>query len=310
MLHFKLSNTALSSSGCSLKLIRQTIDGYREPELPARMVYGMAVHKFVDTMYKTGDMVTAVLECKKEFSIPKIDDRKSMHLSDEGHMLTTCMNLWTGFIQEDSTFDIIKLDGKPLTEQTFSFENFYFDDFIRVDLEGTQDKIGQFKGGCFAIGDWKITSSWDKVKYFVQYEMSRQLMLYRLASILESRTNPDSTLGRIGKTKVGCFIDAVFIKPDRNDMEVRRSDVFQYSDEDMKAFEISLYNKCLELSSKVQREVHLIKEGLINGTCDGKWGLCAFYNVCKSPDNIGKILLERDFVKRAWNPLDYNGADL
>src|SRR5665213_1734393 len=167
--HFKLSSTAMGATPCTLKLWRQVIQGYREKEMPSRIVYGIAVHKFIDTMYKTGDMSLAVLAAKKAFSLPKHLDTKSRHISDERHMMITCLNVWTSFIQQDSAFDIIQVDGKPLTEQTFSIE-FYEDEHVKVTLEGALDKIGQFKGGCFAIGDWKTTSSWDNRGYFMQYE--------------------------------------------------------------------------------------------------------------------------------------------
>ena len=299
----------MGKATCSLNLYRTVIEGYKEPAMAARIIYGIAVHKFVDTMYKTGEVVQAVVAAKKAFSLPKIDDKKSLHLSDENHMITTCMNLWTGFIQDDSTFELIQVDGKPLTEQTFSFL-FYEDDRIECWLEGTLDKIGQFKGGCFAIGDWKTTSSWDNRGYFYQYEMSRQLRFYRLALLLASRKYPDTTLGRIGKTRCGTFIDAIFIKPDRNAMEVKRSDVFQYDAFEMEAFEKSMYRFCERLSLRIKDLSYLDKEGLLNGACEGKWGKCSFWNVCKSPDNIAAILLDRDFVKRTWNPLDYNELDL
>lgn len=308
-LKIKLSSTALGKSACSLNLWRTVVEGYRPPLMSAKVVYGIAVHKFIDTMYKTGDIGLAFTKAKKAFDLPKVDDRKAPHISDQKHLITTCANLWSGFMQDDSTFDVLQIDGVPLTEQTFSIKSFYEDDIISVDLEGTLDKIGQFKGGCFAVGDWKTTSSWSSAAYFERYELSRQLRLYRLACIHASRVAPDSTLGRIGKTKMGCFIDAIFIKPNANENEVKRSEIYQYSNDDMIAFELSLKRKCAELSDKIACNVHLFKEGILNGSCEGKWGLCQFWNVCQAPANVAALLLERDFVKVVFNPMDYNSLE-
>jgi hypothetical protein len=302
---FRLSSTAIGSSSCSLRLYRQTIQGLREKALPARVVYGIAVHKYLDKMYKTANLVESIIAAKKAFSLPKIDNNKSIHLSDEGHMLTTCMNIWAGFIQEDSTFEVLSVDGKPLTEQTFSYK-IYEDDFIEVYLEGTLDKIGKFKGGIYAIGDWKTTSSWDNEGYFSQFELSRQLRFYRLATILESRIAPESAIGKIGASKCGVFIDGIFLKPDRNALEVKRSPIYQLSDEVINKFEEILYRFCGELSNRVKNGTILYPEGTFNGACEGKWGRCPYWNLCKTTPAVSEILEKRDFDIVPWQPQDYN----
>lgn len=301
----RLSSTALSYSACSLRFMRHVVDGYKEPAMSCNIVYGIAVHKFIDTMSKTGNISEAVVAAKRAFSLPKVDSSKQSHLSDERHMITTCLNLWSGFIQDDN-FEVLSIDGKPTTETTIELSDFYKDDFISVDLCGTMDKLGQFNGGCYAIGDWKITSTWTSKGYFKQYELSRALRFYRLALYLESLSNPDSTLGRLGKQRVGAFIDAVFIKPDPNDNEVLRSDVFQYSEVELIKFKNGLTRWCMGLSDKIRDRVHLEKEGVLNGSCQGKWGLCPFWNVCVSPDTAVQQLLDRDFLKVKFDPLNYN----
>jgi hypothetical protein len=298
----------MGSSTCSRHIYKQIIEGVKEKYSTAAKVYGIAFHKFTDVMYKTGNPTLAVLAAKKAFAIPKHDNKKSMWLSDEGHMLTTCMNVWAGFIQEDSTFDILSVDGKPLTEQTFSIK-FYEDEHIIVYLEGTLDKIGKFKNGVFAIGDWKTTSSWNKDDYFTQYELSRQLRLYRLATILESRIAPDSPIGMIGASRCGVFIDAVFLKPERNEVEVKRSNVFQLSDSEMVTFEQMLNAYCSYLSHKIRTGTMLFKEGTLNGSCEGKWGKCPYWNLCKTPPEVAAILQTRDFDIVPWNPQDYNNLN-
>ncbi len=313
-IELNLDSTVLGTSGCILNLKRSVLGeivdgkatgGYREKLNGASMVYGIAVHKFVDTMYKTGGHYpTARAEAEKAFLIPKLESRKSAWLSDPKHLITTCFNLWTNYIEVEGSFDLLLLGEKPATEITFSIP-FYEDDVIKVNLCGTIDKVGKFKNGCYAIGDWKTTSQYDTDNYFTQYEMSRQLRIYTLACKLMAEREPESTLGRIGSTNMGAFIDAVFLKVKPNDTTVKRSDVFTYSDADVAAFRRTLEQKCMDISRAIQSD-YFPKEGILNGSCEGKWGKCKFWNVCSHNDQVAEVLLKRDFIQWNFSPLNYN----
>jgi hypothetical protein len=307
----KLSSTALGKSGCILNFHRTVVDGYKELSKPSRMVYGIAVHKYIDTMFQTNsDFKAAALAAKEVFNnIPKDQDRKSPHLSDQNHMLTTCINLWVNYVMQDSSFNLIMLGDKPATEQTFEIP-YFENEYVKIYLCGTIDKVGQFHGGCYAIGDWKFTSSWDSKAYFTRYELSRQLRFYRLACLLKAETEPDSTLGRVGATRMGTFIDACFLKPDANDNTYARSEVFQFTDIEMFQFRASLDKWILEFSDKVKRNELHIKEGILNGSCESRWGLCSFWNVCRSPDHIGELLLKQYFKRQVFDPLNYNDMEV
>lgn len=302
----KLSSTGLGYSGCIKKFNLACIEGYKGL-MSASAVYGISVHKFIDTMYKTNENIRdATIAAKAAFNIFKEPPKKNQqHLADERHMLSVAITTWGGYVKEDSTFDVMMLNDKPATEQTFSIKLFE-DDYIVVYFEGTIDCLGQIKGGCFAIRDWKTTSTWDTKEYFKRYEMSRQLRLYILACRLMAEQYPDSTLGRVGSTRMGAFIDAIFLKPDLADCSVKRSEVFQYSDSELNELHISLINYCFELSRRYKLNLLNEKQGILNGMCNWGGGLCQFWNVCKAPDNIAALLLERDFKKVVWNPLDYN----
>lgn len=304
-----LSSTAFSKSACVLNLHRTVVDGYKE--IPSsKIVYGVAVHKFIDTMFKTGEIGNAIMAMKKAFSIPKESSTKQAHLDDERHLLNTCQSVWFNYIEDDSTFEIIEIDDKPLTEQTFKIP-YFENDYCLINLCGTLDKIGQFKGGCFAIGDWKTTSFWDTTsmygirRYFDKYKLSKQLRLYSLACKLMHEREPDSVLGKIGGTKMGTFIDAIFLKPNANDNLVKRSEIFQYTNEELDAFRLTIDDYCIKLSSHIKTG-YLPKEGILNGACDN---FCSFRNVCAAPDNVAKLILERDFKKVPFEPLNYNEVE-
>ena len=209
-----INSSSLKYATCPLAWKRVILDGYHEGISSAKIVYGSSVHKFLEVMYKTGSLQQARDAALLVFRVPKIDDRKSVHMSDERHMLNTCFDVWSNYVnRKNEEFELMALpDGSPAVEVTFSLP-YYQDDNIEVSLCGTIDKIGKFKDGVFAIGDWKTTSTYDTGKYLASYSMSPQLRFYRLALTVMGRLHPESLLGQIGNSPVGCFIDGIFLKP-------------------------------------------------------------------------------------------------
>lgn len=327
-----LDSTVLGDSGCLLALNRKVINGYTDPLPASNLIYGVAVHKFVDTMYKTkGDYRIAKEAALKAFDIPKIDNRKSAHLSDRNHMITVCFTLWESFVKEEKDFKLLELmlpcwnckgamevavgvpcpscNAKgnilsPSTEVTFSIK-YYEDEFIIVNLCGTIDRIGKIHNGCYCIRDWKTTSGWDTGNYFKQYELSRQLRMYRLALRLVSQMHPDSVLGKVGSTNVGCFIDAIFLKPAANDVKIISSDMIPIGDKEIDDFQMLLDDKIKEISQAVKTG-YWPKQGILNGSCERKYGKCPFWNCCNINDDIANVLLKRDFKQKPFDPLNYN----
>ncbi len=111
-LELNLDSTALGNSGCILALKRTIIDGYTEQLPGANLIYGVAVHKFIDIMYKTrGDYKVAKEEALRSFDIPKHEpSRQSKHLMDRNHMLTTCFTVWETFVKETADqYELIEL---------------------------------------------------------------------------------------------------------------------------------------------------------------------------------------------------------
>lgn len=342
-LTINIDATALGNAGCMLAMKRTVIDGYTDPLPGANLIYGVAVHKFIDIMYKTrADYRIARDEAIKSFSVPKSEpSRQSKHLMDKNHMLTVCFSIWETYIKEHSDeLELIELmlpcwkcrgtgnipnplgvDMQPMhvcdvcrgaktllspsTEVTFSIA-YYEDENIIVNLCGTIDRIAKIKNGVFCIRDWKTTSGWDTGNYFKQYELSRQLRMYRLALRLMAGMHPDSILGQIGSQPVGCFIDAVFLKPAANDVKVISGDMLMLKDKEIDEFKGLLDNYIGRLSKAVETNTYP-KEGILNGACNKQWGKCMYWNVCvQSNPDIGELLLKRDFKVRDFQPLSYN----
>ena len=312
-----IDSTSLGKSSCILNFYRtvvgsinpetnQSEGGYREKAMNPSMVYGIGLHKFIDVMYKTkGHIPTARTEANKLFNeIPKYNDEKKLWLSDIKHFQVTCYNVWTEYVETDSEFQVIEMDGQAATEKTFAIK-YWEDDYTIIYLCGTIDTIGKIAGGCYCIRDWKSTSAWDNVGYFKQYELSRQLRIYTLALKLMAEREPESVLGKIGAQQTGACIDAVFLKSSPAETVYKRSEIYVYKQKDLDAFRATLDETCLKLSGAV-RTGYIPKEGIINGSCDGKWGKCSFWNCCAKDDNIAEILLDRDFKRVLYNPLAFN----
>lgn len=341
MIEVNVDSTGLGSANCDLKFHRTVVEGYKEQVMKSSMVYGIGFHKFIDVMYKTkGDFKLAHARAQDIFlRIPKISDKKAEWLEDTTHLRAVCNQGWLGYALEDGTFNVLEgvkiecvwcegtglvphSDGLPsdivcskcngykfvigpATEINFSIP-FYKTDICKFNLCGTVDTVGKIINGCNLVRDWKTTSSWDVKKYFTQYEMSRQLRIYSLVLKLMHQIAPDSILGKIGGDRIGARIDAVFLKPKPNDTVITQSQVFQYSDGELSRFADLLKKRLAKFSEAIKNGTIQDQEGLVNGTCEGKWGKCSYWNICKNSEGVGKILLERDFVKVPYNPLSFN----
>lgn len=306
-----IDSTSLGRSSCILHFWRHVGEGYTFKTLTPALTYGIAIHKFIDMMYQTGGIYPKAMEKAMEmFRLPTSQDDKKPWMRDEGHFRATCFNVWSVHINEDKNFEVIvKPDGKPATEITFSFK-YFEDETVIINLQGTIDSIGKITNGCYAIRDFKTTGSWDTKAYWTQYEMSRQLRIYTIACKLMAKMEPNSVLGKIGAQQMGAFIDAIFLTTKPNDVGYDRSIVYQYKEEDLHEFQMTLDDTCKKLSQAIKTG-YFPKEGLVNGTCESKWsdgekGKCEFWNVCKVNPTVASLLLNRDFVKKPFKPLEYN----
>lgn len=336
-LTINIDATALGTSACLRHFYGTTVgsvkdnvsEGGFKTTMSAAAIYGIAIHKFIDTMYRTGgDGIEATKQMRKAFNVEKNPPgRTQQYLVEDKHLFTSAWNLWNDKIENDTNFEVLQVqslcywcDGKgcdkckdgvvqgPATEITFKIK-FYEDEFVIIYLCGTIDTLGKFTNGCFAIRDWKTTSSYKQDTFISNFELSRQLRIYSLAAKLVSRSNPESTLGKIGSTKIGAFIDAIFIKPNANDNEYVRSDVFQFSDDDITIFESMLLDFCKEFSMQCAAAKNMFEvrpQGILNGTCIQTYGHCKFWNVCKNNRTVGELILNREFKRKVYDPLTFN----
>lgn len=304
----RINASSLRNSTCMLRWYRQIVQGYYQPNKDAKAVYGVGVHTYIDSMYKTGGHVGISRDkALAVFNVPKWPVKQQQWLEDENHFFMTCYHLWNEYVTKETQFELCKLPtGDPATEITFSIPFLETEQFL-VKLEGTIDKIGKFKGGCYAVGDWKTTSKWDTKSYLSDYETSSQLKFYVLALKLMARLEPESMLGQIGATRVGAFIDGIFLKPKVTDNTYGRSEVFQFTEVTMAEYERLLECKIQELIGYAFHQEIPLRQGLLNGACGTGNYKCEYYNICRQQDmNVASMLLARDFKQKPYNPLKHN----
>jgi len=341
----RVNASSLKESTCMLRWTNTILHGYHGCASSAAAVYGVAIHKYVDTMFKTdGDMRLARDRMLESFRVPKFPAGKnSQHLEDERHLIPTAYNVWDDLVMKDGGYEVMKITSKcwwcegegksyskdgggnicaegpcshcngtgmkeqPATEVTFSVK-FYEDEFCVIYLEGTIDTLGKIKGGCYAIRDFKTTSQYKKDEYLQDYEMSPQLKFYTLAWRLMAEQFPDSLLGQTGATNTGVFIDGIFLKPKVVDIEYQRSSVFIFTEKQIDEFRIMLTNLCVRLSeaARMIHHNHMIKpEGLLNGSCKGEWGKCQYWNACMAGSNYQRVM-DSNFKKKIYDPLRHH----
>ena len=338
----RINASSLKESTCMLRWHRTIIQGYKQPKQSAAVMYGVAVHAFINAMFKTdGRLDLARKAALHEFRKPKYEDLKSRHLNDELHLIPTCLNLWEDSISTDQHFQILQMtsscwwcggqgafepkDGtgngfgpkceqcigtghklQAATEVTFEIP-YYEDELFDVRLCGTIDKIGKIQGGCYAIGDYKTTSSADIESFLDDFEMSNQLRFYVLSLKLMAERSPDSMLGKIGATKIGAFIDGIFLKPKVYDNIYRRSYCFQFNDFDLAEYRGQLDLLIHELLCAIKNETWHHKEGLMNGACKAGYFKCDYWLPCKAQNKaVEELILRRDFIQKPYNPLAHN----
>ncbi len=116
-----LDATALGHSACIKDLYLtvvgelgddgQCAGGYREKSTSANLVYGVAIHEYLNTCYKTrGDLGRATKQALKSFDVPKKDPSKTQtYLGDTKHLTSVGYNIWNDYCLADSSFSLLEL---------------------------------------------------------------------------------------------------------------------------------------------------------------------------------------------------------
>jgi hypothetical protein len=307
----KIDASAISKASCFLRFARKVLGGYSEKgDLNNDMVYGTCVHIFCEEQVLQPEFFMAVNMAQKKFKSTKMKVKDTKKHLDVLHLHKTCLAYGElyGEHREKDTFQplVDTRTNKPMVEIKFALP-IYKRGAHEILLCGTMDEIGKFNDGCVAIKDIKTTSLRDKEDYFKGYELSPQLMVYLYAFKWFARQFPDSIYAELLQRSglIGCFIEGVFLNS--KETEFKRSKVMFFDDTTEAEFEILLMDLCKRLVDYMESDLpgEPFREGMLNGSCEVKYGKCEFFNVCAAPTpEARRMMLESFFDRKPYDPLN------
>jgi hypothetical protein len=308
-----LDSSALRLSACQRRIFLTVIEGWRGKIQYNDVEYGSAFHKFASTIEEQGGNDTAfapAIRATTEYfeNKPMVIKSKKKYLNNL-HLVKTCTDWYHGFRSHDD-FQILKTDeGHPLVEIQFSipYRQYEFDNcIVCINICGTIDKVGKFRNGCWAIGDYKTTSSWSVEEYLESYSLSVQLRLYIWAFLQHCKAAPiGSPLHNLTIVNCGSFIDGVFLNGADKTI-FKRSRIFYLKEADMLEFEMLLEEEAKRLAEIAQLKVKGLipnRTGMMNGACETKYGKCEYFAACASPDSVAfQHLLNKSHHRIGYDP--------
>lgn len=320
--------SALKNSSCGLKLIYTTVQGYRGCKTNNDIIWGSAFHKF-RALYRSGlEWQQAMKEAIGLFN----DMMADAHIKDnkkyltKGFLTSACMEYMEKYPMATDILQPIRDDaGVPLIEPVSRFA-FPFRILPEVDilLAGTMDSMEHKKEEPYSpamnlIVDAKTTGTWKIREFFNTFNLSPQLMMYRYAIRCYAKLRPDSIWAKLDKEPLGCMIEGIFHSSRENkDGEVKSKVIFSRCEKpivfqrwQIDEFEVLLNQAVDKLVAHV---IALLKygimpprEGIINGSCDTKYGPCQYAEACAAVDEEARdSIMDRTFTKSFYNPLAFS----
>lgn len=179
---------------------------------------------------------------------------------------------------DESIVTVLKSDGTPCVELSFSFE---VDSYI---FAGHLDRLVEFNGDVFVM-DQKTTGSTLTSYYFDQYDPDTQMSLYTLAGQI------------IYQAPVkGVIIDAAQIAVGSS----RFSRGFTFRDQ---AKLDEWLESALDTIERTRRATHENNFPINSSSC-GKYAGCEFRGICSRTPAVRENFLAGDFIKsERWDPL-------
>lgn len=308
-----LDASALRESACMLRVVRKIVNGYTNAVNSADIEFGSAFHLYRKIAAEgKGNEITQLVALKEALEYyakaPKYFKERKQFLT-AAYLTTVCREYEAVYpFASDDFRPVVTDDGKSLVEIRIALP-YYISPCGKVEvlLCGTIDEICMHRTlGFYCIKDYKTTSLWDKDKYFASYEMSTQLMFYKLLVGKFAKLYPDSIIGKIyAGGNILAFIDGVFLKSG-DKVEFARSSPYPYKPKRMAEFETLVHSKVLELVDCVLGVKPLLREGLINGACEKVYGPCDFMQVCAcEDDDMRQDILNNNFIVRSYNPMTH-----
>lgn len=310
-----LDASALGEASCLYRLFNNVVQGYAPKKENNDLEFGSAMHKFAKVFRDKGiaGIPQALNEALTYYTTKPMKIKKEYLTPD--FLSKACM-LYAQHYANDN-FEPIFYKGEPLTELRFCQPiPFYEDDLLEILMAGTTDELGKFRYRSHAIKDLKVTSLWDRKKFFESYQLSSQLRFYRWNLREFAEFYPDSIYAEIQKDdSIVSFIDAVFHKPGLKgqlaEVEMERSPEIVYHNWELDEFEEMLKDLVLgrfvPLVKKYMKDGTIpTRDGILVRACQTVYGDCKYAEACKCPDMVSRQLtFENNFIKREYDPLSH-----
>lgn len=299
----RIDASSLKNSACFLKFWRTCVEGYRGKETYNDIEFGSAVHIFIKEWHEGKAYDVAFATAAKYFievsQSPFFKVRKNKEYLTVGHLQCVC-DLFT---KQTFKFKPMRWKDEVLVEKNFEIP-FYESEHVSIRLTGTIDILGNIDNGCYVIGDYKSTASWDQVGYLRNYESSLQLPFYLLAIQTLAAKYPDSVFADMMGKPIGCFIYGLFLHKEKI-VEFKQSDVWFFEEWRIKQLEDKANWLALYIENFIKLNKDPNPDGLTTETCGGKYGQpCEFLGACLRP-KASALILQNNFVQKEYNPLAF-----
>lgn len=289
----RVDASSLSKSNCSLRWHRAVVEGWRTRKTPNDVAFGSAFHlyrKLRNNGMQQADALSATLTAWSNAQPSIFIKPNKKHLT-ESYLVQVCVG-----------YDIqYCVDSLEVLHSEIRFAAPYkITEKYEVLICGTIDVIGKLNSECYVISDYKTTHVWNAEEYLMGYYLSSQLMFYRLAIEKFANSFPQNEFMQgVNSKSTGCMIDGVFLTA-KGSYSYKRSDVIFFKEEQLRAFERMVERRVDELLLRKEQE------GIVNGTCETKFGRCELFESCLMPDEeSSQMMLEKTMHKTEYNPMTF-----
>jgi hypothetical protein len=302
-----LDASALKVSSCDFRFARILLDGWRTPVNYNDVEFGSAFHACAKETTLTSSIDDGKFAALHYFTkVKKVIKAKKEYLNAP-FLEKVCEGWYRQMFVGDTWQPILNRKGKPIVEFRFHIP-FYVSEHYEVLLVGTIDKIVRHQSApLLAVGDYKTTSMWDIPEFFRAYELSCQLMFYSLAlKKLIELAPPDSQLASFRGKDTYSFIDGIFLKGADKPVEFKRSEMFPMNDGVLLNFEVMLKQFVKNFVDRLEARHDMMQTGIINGSCETKFGKCFLFNYCACNNSkMKEAIKEKEIIEKKYNPAEF-----
>lgn len=288
-----LNASAIKQSTCMRRLQYIMVEGLVPNKNGAdgkdhKMEYGTAFHKAIAAHYKEIDNTTALIagiNHYKDIYVPENDFRTAGHL-------TGCISQYLNTYKSDNIKALTTLDKDGVkqycVERDFCIP-YWNNEEIEIILCGTIDMIGSIPSVGPIIVDHKTTSITSITSYLNSYELSPQLLTYKVACELMFGS---------GAVDWPCMINGIFLG--RTGLVKFERRQYEYSTATFTEFKKQLNQLCADIGESFKRGYFYRNFA----ACEGNFGMCPFAPICSNIEMEGEIK-ENLYTTRVYDPREF-----